>query len=79
MKNPRSTVSTARKGGDQSGQKSIKKVQKGKTSNATNPKKPNNDPDQTPDKEVENVPVAKPGKKSPKMPDKAGFRTGKRK
>jgi len=31
-------------------------------SNASNPKKPNNDPDQTPTREVENVPVAKPQK-----------------
>lgn len=31
---------------------------------ATNPKKPNNDPDQTPNREVENVPVAKPGEQA---------------
>ena len=39
---------------------------------ATNPKKPNNDPDQTPEREVENVPVAKPGTQTPEK-NKIGF------
>jgi hypothetical protein len=41
--------------------------------NATNPKKPNNDPDQTPNREVENIPRAKPGTQAPGK-NKIGFK-----
>lgn len=41
---------------------------------ATNPKKPNNDPDQTPEREVENIPRAKPGVKAPSEKNKIGFK-----
>jgi hypothetical protein len=41
---------------------------------ATNPKKPNNDPDQTPNREVENVPRAKPGSKISAPKNKPGFK-----
>ncbi len=39
---------------------------------ASNPKKPNNDPDQTPEKEVENIPRAKPETQTPEK-NKIGF------
>jgi len=41
---------------------------------ATNPKKPNNDPDQTPNREVENVPKAGSSKASPASKNKIGFK-----
>ncbi len=40
---------------------------------ATNPKKPNNDPDQTPEREVENLPKAKPATKTAPGKNKPGF------
>ncbi|MES2680496.1 MAG: hypothetical protein V4635_11450 [Bacteroidota bacterium] len=44
------------------------------TKGATNPKKPNNDPDQTPDREVENLPRAKPGKSAGYSKNNIGFK-----
>jgi hypothetical protein len=41
-------------------QNPAKKSNKKQGNNTNNPKKPGNDPDQTPNREVEQVPVAKP-------------------
>lgn len=45
--------------------------QKEKDTNKINPGKPNNDPDQTPERETKDPPVAEPGKQN--KPDKKGF------
>lgn len=59
--------------GDLGGQP--KTVNPGKSrQNSTNPKKPNNDPDQTPEREVENVPRAKPSKGPAPAKTKIGFK-----
>ena len=40
---------------------------------ATNPKKPNNDPDQTPEKETNDAPRANPSKNDPYKKSKIGY------
>lgn len=55
--------------------------EQGNQSEGNNPKKPGNDPDQTPEKEIEEPPRANPGTKEPeKTPQqKPGFETPKAK
>ena len=59
--------------GDNTSTKSTSTSKNG-NQNTSNPKKPGNDPDQTPDREVKEVPKANPKVKEPGQKNKIGFK-----